>query len=169
MADASRSAHRNRNVVSLVEVGTLTRDSVESGTDGLKSVVWSESASESDSIDHKRRVDVGPEGLPVGSRVIEDHIVRFGPVVSLESLLNALFDDVCVDLEDVHHFVRVLLSDSSLVNLVDSPHVLQVDALGTLLYHVRVGLGNLGVLRLLVETVLSEVLEQDLTTSDVQT
>ena len=55
--------------------------------------------------------------------------------------------------------MRVLLSDSSLVNLVDSPHVLQVYALGALLDHVRVGLRNLGVLRLLVEAVLSEVLK----------
>ena len=76
MTDASRSADGNRNVVSLVEIGTLSRDSVESGTDGLKSVIWSESASESDAIDHKRRVDVGSKGLPVCSRVIEHHIVR---------------------------------------------------------------------------------------------
>ena len=59
----------------------------------------------------------------------------------------------------MHNFVGVFLSDSGLVDLVNTPHVLQIDRFGRLLDHEREGLGHFRIARLVEQTILSEVLE----------
>jgi len=66
----------------------------ESGTHSFEDIVWCQMASNSFTIDNNSRVQVGTIIIPVFQILPQDHIINLIPIISIESLFDAILCEI---------------------------------------------------------------------------